>query len=49
MTDLERAEARALEPSIGREVGQTFLLMALLAGALGTLLGMGFLAAWLLG
>ena len=49
MTEQERAEARAVSPGIGREMVQTFYLMGLMAAALSSVLGLGLLAARILG
>jgi len=49
VTDAERAEARALQPPIGREVGQSFVLMGLMAASLASILGLGLLVLRMLG
>ena len=49
MTDAERTEARAIEPGIARELGQSFYLIALLALPVVFVLGLGLLAGRLLG
>ena len=37
------------DPSMLREVGQSFYLMGLMAAILGLFLGLGLLAVWILG
>ena len=49
MTEVERAEARAAEPQIGRELVQSFVLMGFLALTVVVLLGLTLLAGRLLG
>lgn len=44
MTDVERSEARKLEPAMGAEIAQSFYLMALLVATLSAFLGLGLLA-----
>ena len=49
MTDGERAEAVRWQPAVGKELGQSLGLVAMLAATLTTFVGLGLLAMRVLG